>query len=399
MCRVEGLYVRNNRLDEIINAKTVKCSMKSCKWTGALKHYPSHQHTTYSDERTAQSVETARTTELPTVQPTASTPSTSRPQSNSRSLSRPGALASSEQTARTSSDVPRRRQPLATNNANTQNPARSSSVSRSSNGQNTARSTNSQRTNRSTNGQSTSRTRTRSRNRQTSSTSPQRRSNVTATGLNPRLTSRARIQNDGTIENRPNNATTTAVTSQPSNITTDENENPSTDQTTTETIHVPRPPPNPRPVAHTPRRLPTLPNMLTTRNIEPLNTDNNNNVSSTESTSTTENNQSPRTFTITAVRRPHQRSFGTIRDRLNESRQRLDMLMSVFSTELDRGRQDLTSFQEERERRRQEQLAEVQNLGRRLTQVAQELRGLLSQRRQIRGQMDTLIQSASDDAD
>ena len=111
--------------------------------------------------------------------------------------------------------------------------------------------------------------------------------------------------------------------------------------------------------------------------------------------------ETPRRFTLEAsIRRPSQpRSFGIIRERLNESRQRLDMLMNVFSVELDRGRQDLTSFQEERERRRQEQLAEVRDLGRRLTQVATELRGLLSQRRQIRTQMDNLLESASDDQD
>lgn len=88
-----------------------------------------------------------------------------------------------------------------------------------------------------------------------------------------------------------------------------------------------------------------------------------------------------------------------IRDRLNESRQRLDLLMNAFSFELDRGRRDLTDFQEERERRRQEQLQEVHELGRRLGHVAQELRGLLNQRTQIRQQINQLADSNDEDLD
>ena len=89
--------------------------------------------------------------------------------------------------------------------------------------------------------------------------------------------------------------------------------------------------------------------------------------------------------------------FGMIRDRLNESRQRLDLLMNAFSVELDRGRRDLTDFQEERERRRQEQLQEVRELGRRLGHVATELRGLLNQRTEIRQQINQLADSNDED--
>ena len=55
--------------------------------------------------------------------------------------------------------------------------------------------------------------------------------------------------------------------------------------------------------------------------------------------------------------------------------------MSTFSGELERSRQEMAEFQVERERQRREQLTEVQELGRRLGQVASELRHLLDHRR------------------
>lgn len=390
VCRVEGLYVRNNALDEKINSKTVKCSLKSCKWNGALKFLPSHQHTTYSGEvnSSLMSGDTAEAkgAELPTV----GNNSTPRPCSNSRSRAQASntqvSLVSHSQTS-VHSRPGTQRQPLST-----------SSLNNSNNTPSTNRNTSTTpRTN-----TTTTRSRTRSRHRQNSS-SPQRRSNITATGLNSRLTSRARIQNNGTIENRNVNNQTTINQSV---AVTDENQNSATEQTTTEPILVPHPPRTPRPHTQTPRRLPTLPNLIPINNTNnrstetpSIQTDNNNNISTANSSSPPGNTELPRRFTIEAtIRRQSQpRSFGMIRERLQESRQRLDMLMTVFSAELDRGRQDLTSFQQERERRRQEQLAEVRHLGQRLTQVAQELRGLLSQRRQIRHQMDHLLDSGSED--
>ncbi|CAC5356144.1 unnamed protein product [Mytilus coruscus] len=82
-----------------------------------------------------------------------------------------------------------------------------------------------------------------------------------------------------------------------------------------------------------------------------------------------------------------------IRDRLRDSRNRLDAMMTSFASELDRGRRDIADFQQERERRRQEQLQEVRDLGRRLGHVAQELRGLLERRQQ----MSSGDSSSSDD--
>lgn len=85
----------------------------------------------------------------------------------------------------------------------------------------------------------------------------------------------------------------------------------------------------------------------------------------------------------------------SIRDRLRDSRDRLDSMMTAFASELERGRRDIADFQQERERRRQEQLQEVRDLGRRLGHVAQELRGLLERRRQ----MSNDSESSSDDDD
>ncbi|XP_012945564.1 solute carrier organic anion transporter family member 1C1 [Aplysia californica] len=57
--------------------------------------------------------------------------------------------------------------------------------------------------------------------------------------------------------------------------------------------------------------------------------------------------------------------------------------MSSFSGELDRSRQEMADFQQERERQRREQLEEVRELGQRLGQVASELRRLLEHRRHL----------------
>lgn len=416
VCRVDGSYVRNYELDEIINDKKVKCSLKTCKWSGALKSLQSHQHTTYTNPTRVTQPANEKATELPAVRTTP----VNRPSSVTRSRSSAsGSLtstATSSQVEVANETAPQIQFEVSLNN--TENSINNSTTTTTAT-QNATRSSSNRRSN--GNGTST-RSRTRSRHRHQSS-SPQRRSHVTATGLNTRLTSRARIQNNGTVENQPANATSNgnAASITPrsrapfnrANLVVSGNINASanvTEQTTIEELHVPHPPMTPRPTAHTPRRLPTLPNLISMNNnntnnsdtiTEILNptTDSNNNVSGIDVTP--ESVDTPRRFVMEAtIRRSNQpRSFGMIRERLNESRQRLDMLMSVFSTELDRGRHDLVSFQQERERRRQEQLAEVRELGHRLSQVASELRGLLSQRREIRTQMDHLLESAADDQD
>lgn len=387
MCRVEGLYVRNQALDDKINNKEVKCSKSTCKWKGALKFLGSHQHTTYTDFiSTSTSVTAAaKTPELPALGNSGNSV-TSRPQSRSRIR----APMSSQNSAVSN---PQNNSGARNSNAAQRQPLGNSSVNNNNTNPSTARSS-SQRSNGTSN---TTRSRTRSRVRNPQS--PQRRTTNSSTGLpNGRLTTRARIRNGG-------NDSSTRATSNQTVSTRDENSDP-TEHTTTEPIREPHPPPTSRPTVHV-RRLPTLPGLVGVNSVSRVsesqndsNIDTNNNVSQT--TPRSEHSQdTPRVFGTTEpyVRRSSQRTFGMIRERLNQSRQRLDTLMNAFSSELDRGRQDLTDFQTEREIRRQEQMAEVRDLGRRLTQVAAELRGLLSQRRQIGRQIDNLVDAAADDTE
>lgn len=361
VCRTEGDYIRNHDLDEQINLLRVKCSMKSCTWTGILKYLPSHQHTTYNKFRPVQSPRqsTAEPENVPDLPPVTNTVR-SRPSSRSETVTsttpRAARLNTSSQT--------NTRMPLSTINSNVQTEPRQSTSTNTS-----------------------SRTRTRTRHRHASSNSPQRRSNVTATGLS-RLTSRARIQNDG---------------SNGSNETSDAASN---------TQFAPRPPPGPRPnhPGRSPRRMPTLPSIINNSSNSNSSTNANSEQNGTQQTDINNNsdanvttNERPPRHTVETARSQRQAGrpggFSMIRDRLNESRQRLDLLMGAFSVELDRGRRDLTEFQQERERRRTEQLQEVRDLGRRLGHVAQELRGLLNQRSQIRQQINQLADSNEDDFD
>ena len=61
VCRIEGVYEWNMDLDERIENLRVKCSLKSCKWTGLLKYQNVHQHTNYNVSPQA----TLETKELP----------------------------------------------------------------------------------------------------------------------------------------------------------------------------------------------------------------------------------------------------------------------------------------------------------------------------------------------
>lgn len=355
VCRTNGDYVRNHDLDEQINLQRVKCSMKSCTWTGLLKYLPSHQHTTYSKFRPVPESPRQSTAEPESIPDLPPVTNTARSRSSSRLDSTGAARAS------TSSQTTTHLNSVGTS---TQNEPRQTTA---------------------TNTLTRSRARSRQRNSSNSraSNSQQRRSTVTATGLNSRLTSRARIQNDGTIS---------------SNDSANSENN---------VQFSPRPPPGPRPNNRSPRRMPTLPSIVNNSNNPVPNIDSSEQAVAQESIDINNNSganmstaERPLRHTVDTARaqrlvsRPS--GFGMIRERLNESRQRLDMLMGAFSVELDRGRRDLSVFQEERERRRQEQLQEVRELGRRLGHVAQELRGLLNQRSQIRQQINQLADSNED---
>ena len=361
VCRADGDYIRNHDLDEQINLLRVKCPMKSCTWTGLLKYLPSHQHTTYNKFRPVPESPRQSTAEPENVP--------DLPQVTSTTMSRP--TSTSVRAARASMNT--------SSQTNTRIPVSAAGTSTNNEGRQTT----------ATNTSTRSRTRSRQRHSNSrTSNSQHRRSTVTATGLN-RLTSRARIQNDGTVSS---------------------NETANADNTDLQ--FSPRPPPVPRPNGRTPRRMPTLPSIVNNANSNnPVPNSENSEQTITQENRDINNNsgesvtplERPMRFTVETARAHRQAGrpggFGMIRDRLNESRQRLDLLMNAFSFELDRGRRDLTDFQEERERRRQEQLQEVHELGRRLGHVAQELRGLLNQRTQIRQQINQLADSNDEDLD
>ncbi|OWF56227.1 uncharacterized protein LOC110449832 [Mizuhopecten yessoensis] len=171
------------------------------------------------------------------------------------------------------------------------------------------------------------------------------------------------------------------------------------------TPRTPHPPSVPRPSGSQTRRGPTLPNIVghsqpsrqpTTPARNNATSTSRNTISATRNSSSNTDNRPQGTTTASRLRarnRVEQENPGNIniRERLRESRSRLDSLMTTFSSEVDRGRNDIAAFQDQRERRRQEQLDEVRDLGRRLGQVATELRQLLDTRRQLRDDIEETI--------
>lgn len=117
-------------------------------------------------------------------------------------------------------------------------------------------------------------------------------------------------------------------------------------------IMVPRPPSMPRPTNRP------------TRRISSVNTANN----ATTSTPSLRSGQS-----VTAARS----DVGNMRTRLRESREHINDMMALFVSELEDNQVDIIDMQQERERQRQQHLNEVHELGRRLGQVAADLRHLL----------------------
>lgn len=186
------------------------------------------------------------------------------------------------------------------------------------------------------------------------------------------------------------------------------------------TPRTPHPPTTPRPAGQAVRRVPTLPSIISSgrpnspaqegRRLPLRSTTNENRIDRNRATNASSQYRGPnavpqpppqpRATNATVSRgvrtNPVNPGFGTVRERLRESRDRLDSLMTSFSRELERGRQGLTDFQETRERRRQEQLEEVRDLGRRLNFVATELRRLLDQRRQLREDLEEISDDYAD---
>lgn len=283
VCRVEGVYLRNKEIDDKIQCKSVKCTMKSCDWTGYLKYRGSHKHTTYSTQNklttSKDSQDSTRNVSLPVIN---------------------------------SSGLARRKSPKTNNTNATQYPV-------------------------------------------------------------PRGRQRPQPMNQPTVSASMANSRSQSVTGRESSAST------------TSVPRTPRPPAGPRPIAHRPtgllrRRRPTLPSII--------NPPQQNSTSEIEVQNATSSSEDSTLSDVTP-----RSGYDTIESRLRHGRNRLNSLMLVFTAELERGRQEIADFQEQREQERQAQLDEVRDLGQRLGYVATELRRLLVERHTIRNHLDDLADS------
>lgn len=368
VCRGPGQYYRNKEVDDQVAQKKVRCHLESCRWVGPLLHFGTHKHTTYDAGLWAQEqddedeVDSSSVLELPYL-------GRAPPRLPHHSQSR---FTGTGLTARL---VPARTTiPMASAadevNHNTVPHVTGALLSGSS--------------------PRTGAGNILFKDRRTGNT-------VSVPGLgssNPplRLTVRQRVHpirphGRVAISHTDDNNNQHAI---PSITTTlgsihrdgsDERRTPAGD-----VPHTPRPPSGPRPANSTLRR--NLP-VISSQRLRLTNMTSNRSSDWLSSSSERDSREgagdgevaAPDFFNAAAEQR-----FGLgenltqIRDRLQESRQRLNLLMSTFSGELERSRQEMADFQIERERQRREQLSEVRELGRRLGQVASELRRLLDQR-------------------
>ncbi|KAK7102978.1 ras guanine nucleotide exchange factor Y-like [Littorina saxatilis] len=209
---------------------------------------------------------------------------------------------------------------------------------------------------------------------QTSSTSP--------TPAPTRLSVRQRVH---PIRRGPVNRIAVSHTDSNNNLAATTANNTTTEEATpqaTPTPRQPRPPSAPRPANQATRR--NLPG-LTTAARPPRGQSTGQSTGLRNSSPPPHVIRAPPTFNAATTPRTHTNhvAVNNFHDRLQESRDRLEGLMSNFSGELERSRQEMADFQLERERQRREQLTEVRELGRRLGQVASELRLLLNHRTQL----------------
>jgi len=350
VCRVQGYYLLCRELAEKIDRKRVKCHLKNCKWKGPLKNIRSHQHTTYT---------TYTRTGLPY---------------------RPSQREEERYGGTDNIDLPS----LPNDINNNEGPS-------------TRRFGEREATIRVIHGRPDDRT----------------PSSIGQSQIHQRQTpSRGLVGLSAGPVSSENEGIPNSVARESSFIGSP---------------RTPRPPSRPRPSGMPTRRMPTLPNIVnqsqnaprqsTTVNQTQSSSRPSNTVSQSQNTTrqsasvntsqgaTRQSTTSRQAASTNSDMRPHHGTtsmrsrtgntsentspgYRNIRERLRDSRSRLDTLMSTFSTELERGRRDIADFQEQREQRRQEQLEEVRELGRRLGHVATELRGLLEARRQLRSDID-----------
>ncbi|GFO21800.1 tnf receptor-associated factor 2 [Plakobranchus ocellatus] len=349
VCRTHGYYFRNSELDDRIGDKKVKCLMESCSWTGLLKHLATHRHTTYSGASNPGDTDTSSGSSMPRL---AQASPRLIPSNSSRFIGTGLTTQGRADTFPTprSSNVGVHASPSSLNSSASQESIIELPVR-------------------------TTRTLTLNNNRPP----PIRRAgNVrNATGPN-RITfnhTRPGTDNNNNVEDRAG-----SVLSNMSSSTAVEAGENSSPTSFSSLPHAPRPPSAPRTAANSIRRLPRIVNPPTVRPQgapQPIRR-----YQPPETISLSMSMPGPRGRpTGGATASGVSGSLGEIRERLQESRNRLDNLMTSFSGELERSRAQVSEFASQRERQRQDQLEEVRELGQRLGQVAAELRRLLEHRR------------------
>lgn len=382
VCRTHGYYFRDSDLDDRIGNKKVKCHLDTCTWSGKCKQLLSHKHTTYGDDKpdSGDSTVLPRLSQAsPSVPPVGGsrftgTGLTTRDSNEFGGTRYPGSGLSIRDISESSGSNGSRfvgsgllnRETTETNLTpltGLQNSGRNSSDSQHNAPQGL---TSLSRSRASPSSLSTSQE-TVVELPQTSST------RVLSSNSGPRRVPPVRAPINNRIvfnHSRPtprdgnNNLRSEQEDASPSEST----------ETVSSSItsgFTPRPPSAPRTNTINVRRLPRITNPPPLRRYQPPEA-----LALGIQTNSNHENTTQRPPAISD-------NLGEIRDRLQESRHRLDNLMTSFTGELDRNRQEMADFQQERERQRREQLDEVRELGQRLGQVASGLRRLLEHRRGV----------------
>ncbi|GFR77023.1 TNF receptor-associated factor 2 [Elysia marginata] len=355
VCRTQGYYFRNSDLDDRIGEKKVKCLMESCSWSGLLKHLASHRHTTYGGAAAGSSEDNSSS--VASMPRLAQASPRTIPSGSSRfsgtGLTTHQSRADTFPTPRSSGiGLPASPSPL------------SSSASQESIIELPARPT---------------RTLTLNNNRPP----PVRRAGIIRNSTGPNRIvfnhSRPGTDNNNNVEDG-SAGSFVSNSSSSNNIAAGEGSENLSPSPFSSLPHAPRPPSAPRPAANSVRRLPRIVNPPAVRAAGPSQPIRR--YQPPEAISLSMNMPGPRGRPSVVTRETGVRgSLGEIRERLQESRSRLDNLMTSFSGELERSRAQVSEFASQRERQRQDQLEEVRELGQRLGQVAAELRRLLEHRR------------------
>ncbi|CAG5124388.1 unnamed protein product [Candidula unifasciata] len=336
VCRTRGDYLRNLEVDDRISAKKVKCLLESCKWSGLLKHLCSHRHTTYGDSSSSESEDTGVSEVMPRlIQVTPHVPHRGQGRFIGTGLTIQNPSPSAGPPPASSS----RMSLLSSRSVSRASPSPFSSTSEETVTELPWR----------------------------SGPSTRRFSTFRTPGIQAPTNNRIYFSHTRPSTDNNNNLDDEASVVRSSTSTVDDSLEMAANSMSGGLT--PRPPSTPR----------TSSNVVNARRLPRI-------VNPPPARAQGHRYQPPSVLALhfASGGRPRAaENLGEIRDRLHESRTRLDNLMTSFSGELDRNRQAMAEFQLERERHRQEQLEEVRELGQRLGQVASELRRLLEQRRHI----------------